>query len=225
MTEIFIPWNQNFGDIFATIQLLLRRIDCTGDPVYLSRWQNDTDLKPMMQDILRLLESSATTMLVIDDSKGNTKLSGYDVWQTPFYPTNKRWSSWGKHAYYAYQFDGVSSPELKNPPQSDINKIHDFLFPFPSIKVGLPMNAAASMSALAGCAFFVGVDSGMSHLAHSVGCPIFLLQYQLPVVTCHRGKPYILCEGADDLITKVQRYRDMLFTVGHPDGVRSNLPR
>ncbi len=225
MTEIFVPWNQNFGDIYATIQLLLHRIAYTGDPVYLSRWQNDTDLKPMMQTILRMIVSSEAEILVISDEKGNTKLSGYDVWATPYFPVRQKWNPHGRHAYYAYQFDGVSSPELKNPPPSDINKIHAFMHPLPAIEIGLPLVASASAAALDGCMFFVGVDSGMSHLAHSVGCPIFLLQYQLPVVTCHRGKAYTLCDGADDFLTKIQRYRDMLFTVGHPDGVRSNLSR
>ena len=37
-------------------------------------------------------------------------------------------------------------------------------------------------------------------LAHAVNTPTFILEYGLPIVTCHRGKKYIHCAGAGDFI-------------------------
>jgi hypothetical protein len=64
---------------------------------------------------------------------------------------------------------------------------------------------------------FVGVDSGMSHLCHSVGLPIFLLEYGLPTATVHSGKAHTLCKGYDDFVQRFDHFIGYLHDVGFPD--------
>src|SRR5262249_11725273 len=49
---------------------------------------------------------------------------------------------------------------------------------------------------------FVGIDSGMSHVAHSVGVPVFLKAYaELPL--CHPNKAYVAFRDGQDLKRKL----------------------
>ncbi len=202
----FIPWNEGFGDQWATISLLARRAVITG-PVSLSRLQNGRDLGPTHDAILGVLEPTSIESV---QRPGDTPLSGYDVWAADPWPTKLQWHWHHRSPYAVCQFDGLSTPELKNPPTGDIAKILATCarYGLPLAPIGKHLGASKSVATAALAAFFVGVDSGMSHLCESAGVPVFLLQYQLPVVTCHRGKKYILCEGADDFAIKLGRWLD-----------------
>ncbi len=204
-SPIFQPWNENFGDQWATLSLMARRAVGTGERVRLSRWQHGTNLGPLHDSIRAVMQPMNVESV---DAKGDTTLDGFDVWACDPWPTWKRWDWTARSPYAVYQFDGLSTPELKNPPLSDIPKLtHTVLASGHEIRaMGKNVGVARSVELAAGAAFFVGVDSGMSHLCHSVGVPIFLLQYQLGVVTCHRGKAYRLCEGADDFTDKLSRW-------------------
>ncbi len=200
MTErIFTPWNSGFGDRFATIQLLSHLAAAQYSPenrVVLS----DGGLGPLHRAIVSTLD--APIRIDLTDEPGNTSLDGYDVWATPFFPTQRQWLWNRKYKSFTYQFDGISSPQ-KNPSDRDTHRILDSLindYRLVAIPVGKHMTVAECVEAMANSAFFIGCDSGMSHLAHSVGLPLFLLEYGLPVVTCHRGKSYIHCQGAGDFL-------------------------
>jgi hypothetical protein len=214
MTTVFKPWNTGLGDQIATINLLSRRSAATGKPVYLSRLQNGQDLGRLHDEILGILAAPAPVISVPEP--GNTDLSGFDVWAGEFYPSYVTWQTLAPHGYVSMHFDGVSSAADKNPPPEDIRAMWNVGEPYGlhRVELGRKMDLMTCVRALQSSAFFVGVDSGFSHLAHMVGVPVFLLQYRLPVVTCHRGKPYILCEGAQDFAIKLGRWVDYRRFIG-----------
>jgi hypothetical protein len=49
---------------------------------------------------------------------------------------------------------------------------------------------------------FVGIDSGMSHIAHSVGVPVFLKHYD-ELQLCHPNKDYVAFRDGVDLTHKL----------------------
>ena len=58
-------------------------------------------------------------------------------------------------------------------------------------KLGPRYSLQQNVEFAASAEFFVGIDSGLSHLAHSVGVPVHLLRNLVPVHharTTHRGK-------------------------------------
>lgn len=229
---IYRPWHSNLGDQFATIQLLLHKTTMQDGPVWLST--ENGSLRPVHRALLRLIQTpwprSIFGGLQLTDTPGNTDLEGYDVWATPYYPTRMpyQWNKRSEHKTICYQFDGASTPELKNPPPAELALLLDWIHwsGFEGVRLGLPMTIEQDLEALTNAVAFIGVDSGMSHLAHSVGTPTFILQFQLPAVTCHRGKAYILAEGVEDLIRhKWPTHVDMLRFIGHPDGERATVPK
>ena len=202
---IYQPWHNGLGDQWATINLLLKLAEVTGNKVFLSRLSNGQNLGELHDQIIPQLRAP-TSLLLSSTEPGNTELDGFNVWATPFYPTRKVWDWKKKHGHYCYQFDGISAPD-KNPSAAEQIKITDqILYQHHGLRLGKHYTVAQCVEYLAGASFFVGCDSGMSHIAHSVGVPVFLLQYGLPVVTCHRGKSYLLCEGADDFHAKLTRW-------------------
>ncbi len=201
MTDtVYIPWNTGLGDHIATLQLLAHLGRATRERVQLSTGHNGLDFRPRLEEICALIPGSGIPELV--SHPGNTPLDGFNIWATPYMKIPDPWYWLGAHRHVTYQFDGISSPQ-KNPPREQQAIILDHLervLGYTCIPVGKGRPLAECAELLATSAFFVGCDSGVSHLAHMTGVPLFLLEYGLPVVTCHRGKEYILCSGAADFI-------------------------
>src|SRR5882757_1821972 len=120
LTEIFTPHNAGFGDRLATIQLLARLAAIRSTPVVLS----DGGRGLLHHELVRALDLPIKIKLTAEP--GNTPLSGYDIWATPFYKARETWDGIRSHSYVAYQFDGVSSPE-KNPNPDDEKRILDHI--------------------------------------------------------------------------------------------------
>ncbi len=194
---IFTPWNSGLGDRWASLQLLLRLAVSKNESVAVS----DAGRGDLHREIVAELNAPVHLLWRTTDP-GNTPLDGFNVWATDYFPTRSRWYWRGIHKHVALHFTGNSAAREKNPPEEDQKKISEHLMAlgYTVHYLGIHNTIKEAVEILAGAAFFVGCDSGFSHIAHSVGVPIFLLQYKLPVVTCHRGKSYILCEGAGDFI-------------------------
>ncbi len=198
---IYTPWNDGLGDTIATISLLARRAHLTGrGPIHLAR-RNRGRLHDELFGARGVLVS---TDLYSVEGDGDTPLSGFDVWAAPAWPTKLRWTEIHSHQYYTAQFDGISSAKEKNSPAADIAAIVDTLdskYHMQGVALGADQTIARCVELLAGSAFFVGCDSGMSHLAHCVGVPTFILRDgPWQVITTHRNKPYIGCHDAADFI-------------------------
>lgn len=189
---VYNLWNEGLGDHIASICLLAQLSIARQQPVsFASRRPN------RVIDILDLLDLGKADL---DDQTGdgNTDLSGFDVWATEYLPTKVRWHRPRATRYICTHFDGISSAEDKNPSPEEAAQIVDWACQRGLGVVALTQNMSLSrvVNLLSRCTLFVGCDSGMSHLAHCVGCPTYLLQYKLPVVTCHRHKAYVRCDGA-----------------------------
>jgi hypothetical protein len=71
------------------------------------------------------------------------------------------------------------------------------------VKLGLPMTLSESIEVMCDCELFVGIDSGMSHMAHSIGIPVYLKGFPRLKKT-HVGKDYKTFENSTDLINKLK---------------------
>ncbi len=147
-------------------------------------------------------------------------LNGFDVWATEFFPTQMKWRLRYPRSFICVHFNGISAAEDKNPSLEEQQKILAWA---KARKLGVEVLGgegwplADVVEQLADCALFVGCDSGFSHIAHSVGCPTYLLEYKLPVVTCHRHKPYVLCKGAEHFKSQADNWLGYMRTLGYLD--------
>lgn len=222
---VFAPWNAGLGDQWATISLLLHRwaVSAQFRPSLL---HSPAHLRSMHYAIGAELLNGVNGVKLVD-APPTHQLAGFDVWACPVWPTNVRWQPYERHAFATYQFDGISAARDKNPTEIDQALILQRLdaWGIPTLPLGKHLTLRECTQYLAASSFFVGCDSGMSHLAHSVGTHCFLLEYNLPVVTCHRGKAYIQCAGTEDFLRhKLPTWIDYLRFIEHIDGQSTRIP-
>lgn len=209
---IYSLWNGGLGDHWASISLLARLSLHTGREINFS---SQGEHEKRHQEILRLLDLG-DARLIRYLGPGNTCLDGFDVWATDYFPAIHQWSDKRLRPYICFHFEGQSAAADKNPSEEEQRKIREWAA-FNKLEVitlsgGLSLELITRL--LAGCTLFVGCDSGMSHIAHSVGCPTYLLEYKLPVVTCHRHKKYVLCHGAGHFMQQADNWMHYLSFLG-----------
>lgn len=192
---VYNLWHNGLGDHWASLNLLARMSEASDAPVSFVS-PRETYLRN--REILTLLDlGTVRPRLSHLIGTGNRDLDGFHVWACPYFPTIQRWSPGRVRGHACVHFDGLSSAADKNPSAEDADSITRWLIDQGLMVTPLTraMSLAQMVQALATCSLFVGCDSGPSHIAHSVGCPTYLLEYKLPVVTCHRHKAYVLCTG------------------------------
>lgn len=155
------------------------------------------DLKKKYDEMLELFDSDHKPTMV-DGKCTNIMTFGYKYLQT-----RRIW----KPGYYnriCYQFDGRSSAHAKNPTKSEL----DFIFYTMKstgadlIKLGNHLSLAECVEIMATSDLFLGVDSGMSHVCHSVGIPTYILRSRLSdgfIKYYHGDNKYTLCAADETL--------------------------
>lgn len=106
-----------------------------------------------------------------------------------------------KHAYYGrvcYQIDGKSHSSKKNVPKYESEEILRWFkrHGIECTRIGGGMSLKKCVEIAATSDAFFGVESGMSHLCHSVGVPIFIMLSKLSpddVAHYHGRNRYCLC--------------------------------
>ncbi len=212
MTDpIYRLWNFGFGDHWQTMCLLRRMAKVTCRLPSLSYMQHGRNFGDRLLEIDQALGMQLFSP-IMTAAEPTHELDGYDVWHCPAVATRLTWSfNPSGMGVVAYQFDGESSPD-KNPSKRDEERILGHLREagYEPIKLGKHLSVQQCVDLCTVSALFVGSCSGMSHLAHSVGVPVYLLEYGLPVITCHRQKQFVICKGAEHFIAEVRGYLQLI---------------
>jgi len=197
VTPVWAPWRFNLGDHWQTVNYLITRSFVLREEQLLSRYQHGKDYGERLHEILSLINAPERSKVTIVDEPGTHEPDGFDVWAAPSWPAKQQWLPSFAERSVTYQFDGISSAESKNPPADDVLVLlrEIELHCHSSVALGKDLTLAGCVHALMRSSLFVGCDSGMSHLAHAVGTPMIIIEYGLPVITCHRGKHFELARG------------------------------
>jgi hypothetical protein len=199
---IWIPWHDGLGDLWASTSYLLGLSIREHGRVQVQRVNG-----MMVDEIYDVLDSPGK--LHMTDTKGDVELEGAYIWHAPYAPTRLRWHPHAGADYFCYQFDGVSLADEKNPNLVDAENIlnaAEAVSGLPGIRLGKHLGIHRCVELLSQAAFFVGCDSGISHMVHSVGTPCFLLRYKVDPHTCHHGKAYFECRGVDGFREQIRGY-------------------
>ncbi len=207
--------HSHFGDHWATLSLLRYRARLQktrpsfsymhGNQSFLSRLREINDALGMEKD------GALDCTPLLTDQPPTVGISILDVWSCPVVPTRRRWELPRTERTAVYQFDGVWSPEKNpSPEEQAVVLAHLRNAGYTPIRLGKHLSVAQCVDACATALLFVGCCSGMSHLAHSVGTPVYLLEYGYPVTTCHRLKQFVLCKGAAHFARESTAYIDFI---------------
>lgn len=195
-TDIYcIPWPWHFGDWWCATNWFLRESEKTKQPTTVIYHRG-------VLEISKELHSNGS--INFTEQPGN-KEPKYGEYEVDYYPTKIRWKPTIKpHYRICYQLDGRSYENQKNPPPGDIEKLTTFIPDYKFTYIGLPYSVHDCINIAAQSDLFIGICSGMSHLVHSVGTPMFLIEYKYGLDRAHKRKKYTKCFGTDDCIEKVK---------------------
>lgn len=203
----FRPWNGNLGDHWATCNYLITRSWMRREEILLR------EEHPRLREILSQLEGpERSSVRLVPSGQGPTsQLCGFAVWATPFWPTKRTWQPAQAKKRIVYHLEGLSSAAEKNPPEQDRSRIHTWLGQrimdgYEVVALGGHQSLEQMIYLAAGAQMFMGVDSGPSHICHSVGLPMFLVEYDLPIITTHRRKHFTHCRGTSELLAAAEAY-------------------
>ena len=202
MSRILDSYGIGFGDLWATLQFAHRESMRTQEVVCISKWCGslyDHDMTVKLTEMMQLIDSPTGNVL-ISDEKPNEHVGGR-CWHTPYLPCVIRWRQ-PKTRRIACQFDGRSSAHIKNMPEEDSRLFTEWSKDKQRVDVGLPMTMRECAEAIASSDIFVGVCSGMSCLAISIGVPTFVLEYGVVIDWWYDPNKVIKCLGVSDFIRK-----------------------
>ena len=211
---IYRNWNSGLGDTIATLSLLSHLQRQQNRVVYLSTRQHGQNLRPKQEEIMSLmLTHPGDKGIELVDEEPNTDLDGFAVWGALPFATRYQWHLDPQRKLITYHVDGISSAADKNPSPEDQRKITEWITAkgYTPCVLGPHLSLDKCVMLLANSALFIGVCSGFAHLAHAVRVlPTYILEYQLPIITCHRNKPHVVCRGAGHFISQAENYLTFL---------------
>ena len=200
---------RHLGDHWAATCWMLFRSELSGRPVCLERTGFATEggtweVEPLVKRIIALLDSNGA--IEFTDKLGKLHIDYHQMWRHSL-PTRRHWVSGGN---VCLQLTGNWKGEEKNTPPrqaADLRRgLHDLGFEI--VELGLPMTIEDGVANLASCRFFIGIDSGYMHAAHSVGCPRFLIRNKMPWIDAvHGGRNWIGCSDANECLDLIRRKR------------------
>lgn len=198
------------GDLWGSINWLVNLGISENRKIKLSSNHHGFDVSARLRDIIDVLD--IPNLIEIVDCPGKIGMDQYNFWTTKYHPTKVRW----KNVYenkFCYQFDGASNNWRKNPPPEDIDKLTSWCDKESFIQLGKHLSIKQCVELASESSMFFGVCSGMSHLCHSVGLPVFILEYGLFVPPFHVNKKYTRCCGTKKFLEEAEKFKKHLAVV------------
>ena len=201
------PYWDGFGDLWAVTSHCCLRSRREGRTVYLSKWSTKSmlDREKDIRDILKSLDDSYTENVVVTTERF-TMSSRFSVrdHHDSYVPTKVRWAR-SDSRIISYQ---IETPTKHRPDRFChprlIEGLSDQMPDYEFIELGKKHQSTISetIEILSQSELFVGIDSGMSHVAHSVGVPVFL-KYHAELDLFHPNKEYVVFRDGQDLKLKL----------------------
>jgi len=159
----------------------------------------DTDCGERFHEMLNLLDVPPDSVRIVDEHY--TLCFGGSCWGTAVRPCLVKQAARPTRSV-SYQLDGRSSAHIKNAPASESVQLFNWAdsAQVSMVRVGLPLSVKECADVIAQSTAFVGVCSGMSMLALSVGVPVFILEYDLKIDWWYGQNRFIKCPGISSLL-------------------------
>jgi hypothetical protein len=189
------PYWNGFGDLWAVASHCCLLAQREHRPVQLSKWSSkaDWDRGQELRQILACFDPKQTRGVELCDERCDDEARfGVREHLEPYVQTGRRWApsrsrviAYQIHTHTTHLPDRFCDPGLMDRLRSQMPG-----FEFVEIGKKHQRTLAEIVAILAGAACFVGIDSGMSHVAHSVGVPTFL-KHHAELHLAHPGKEYV----------------------------------
>jgi len=166
----------------------------------------------VVREILDLLDLPRPLPVVTDAPVEEVFVPDQLPWHFPMTVAARvRWRGWGQglHRRIAYQLDGVSCADEKNPPPGDVARLLGFAPGFEMVPLGKHLSLSQCAEVAAESDLFFGVDSGMLQLCYAIGVPVFLISYRmsgLHLFKWHGDRHAVYCTDTADFVFKARLF-------------------
>jgi len=167
----------------------------------------DQMIGDLVRRMLALLRGGGAVSVIPGHRETDLRIPG-DGWDAAICRTRTQWNPTG--GSIAYQLAGSRyRARLKNLPDMARERIVERIreMGYRGVEVGLPLTLEESVEEIAKADLFIGIDSGMTHVAYSVGAPVALLKNKVPwsMLECHHQRYACVFRGADALLRRLTR--------------------
>jgi hypothetical protein len=188
----------HFGNLWAFASMLIIKSREEG-VVYVT---NKMKRKSLVLEMLSHFDTTGSNIVWVDEGySGGQRKYGVRNHRRPFAKTKVQWKE-GPYKRICYQLNTKSNnPRFtsKKMPQEEIDKLLTHLSKsYELVEVGLPYTIGESINIMATSDAFIGICSGMSQVAHSVGVPTYLYWWK-QLGRCHRKKKYKAFKNLEEL--------------------------
>ena len=174
--EVWFTPHSHLGDIWAFTSYILKQSEIENKTIYFDRGS----LNSQISSFKNFFDTNGKIELNKQKNKIKKVKANYMFFRE-FLKTKIQWKE-NNNKIIAYQFDGRHLNYNKNPNKNEIIYFLNFFekLGYNLINVGNFKPLSFIIKTLSECEFFIGVISGISIVANSVGCPINLLENNLP---------------------------------------------
>jgi hypothetical protein len=185
-----ITYNK-LGDSWQFICWLLLQSEETGEIPVVTYNQK-------FEEIIKLIDSKGK--IEFTDQKGSKINNAY--WSIKNPPTKIKWVP-GRYKRICYQFNANI---VTKPPRWDLLEFFEKFKDYELVRLDKHLTLEECVKIASTCDVFVGVSSGMSHMMHSVGIPMFLVTYNFDIKLYHGQNEYVICDNLIDCEAKLRKY-------------------
>ena len=205
-----------FGDTIIYINIIRHFYNVTSIPLNISRWtiRKGRDRSELYKEILSLFKLEHICKITDKPPTANIDHLNPLITQIiisksiDFMRAPKHWKSFNSNLI-TYQYDAVSFNKLKKPSQNTLSEIYETAKGYEFCRLGKHLTLIENLELLARSKCFIGIDSGISQLAYSVGVPMFLMRsgfFFSPNHAPNMGRRAIIKNTGSELAVDLREY-------------------
>jgi len=208
--DIYGPPTKALGDCWAFINMLCHKSIQSKEAISCSKFASNPvnrmhgkkiSAETKLKEILSDLDYGEARIKFVDDM--STTFVPVEVcFKSPYLPTKVKWTG-GKSIVHQLINGQQPANCPRCPPKHHHDAIMNWVSNHENKRLGLPMSLEECIQAAAGAALFIGMDSGMSHVCHSLGVPVILYDWSR-LDEFHHEKKFSRFKTADEAIGIMQ---------------------
>jgi hypothetical protein len=177
---VIAPRSRSFGDCWGALNYAIRESIIQKKTVWMPEYIEQRErVGHLLCEQMAEIDAPEADVQIADKTMLNPIRIAVEEYPYQYFPTKHKWTP-GSYGRICVQTDNYQVPSncSRSFHLHERNALYEWLKGRNYVILGKSYSVSECASLAASSDLFIGIDSGMSHLCHSVGVPIFLLNWQ-----------------------------------------------